>query len=239
MSVRRIAGWLCLALALPLSSSALVAQPTAATQEQVKAEPVRELSQLMAAFSRMPGLEARFVEEKRLGLLARPLTSQGRLFFARPGLLLRRVEQPQVSEVIITPDELRVKDASGEQKIDLSARPDVRPFVESLTWLLAGDEKALAGVYKIEFSPAPPAPPTTPNAAGPWQLTLTPKAEPLAHLIAHIRILGQGFVVSEIQVREKGGDETITRITSANPARKFAPSELTSLFGVKPKSSAK
>lgn len=228
MNVRRIAGLLCLMLAPPC---ALVAQPTAATQEQAKAEPVRELSQLMAAFSRMPGLEARFVEEKRLGLLARPLTSQGRLFFARPGLLLRRVEQPQVSEVIITPDELRVKDASGEQKIDLSARPDVRPFVESLTWLLAGDEKALAGVYKIEFAPS--------EAAGPWQLTLTPKAEPLAHLIAHIRIVGQGFVVSEIQVREKGGDETITRITSANPARKFAPSELTSLFGIKPKSSTK
>jgi outer membrane lipoprotein-sorting protein len=228
MSLRRIARLVCLALALP---GPLVAQPTAATLDQAKAEPVREISQLMAAFSRMSGLEARFVEEKRLGLLARPLTSQGRLFFARPGLLLRRVEQPQVSEVLITPRELRVKDASGEQKIDLSARPDVRPFVESLTWLLAGDEKALAGVYKIEFTPS--------DAAAPWQLTLTPKAEPLAHLIAHIRIVGQGFVVSEIQVRERGGDETITRITSADPARKFAPSELTSLFGIKPRSSGK
>src|SRR6185312_8153260 len=68
------------------------------------AEPVARLSQLMAAFSRMPGLEARFVEEKRIGMLARPLTSSGRLYFARPGLLLRRVEQPQQSEVIITPD---------------------------------------------------------------------------------------------------------------------------------------
>ena len=65
------------------------------------------------------------------------------------------------------------------------------------------------------------------------------KAEPLAHLIAHIRIVGQGLAVTEIQVREKGGDETITRIVEANPARKFAASELHSLFGIKPKPSAK
>lgn len=221
--------WVGLLLMLPVGITA--AQPTAAKVEQPQTEAIREVSQLMAAFSRMPGLEARFVEEKRLGLLARPLSSQGRLFFARPGLLLRRVEQPQPSEVIITPQELRTKDASGEQRIDLASRPDVRPFVESLTWLLAGDEKALAGVYKLEFTP--------PAAAGPWQLTLTPKAEPLAHLIAHIRILGQGLAVSEIQVREKGGDETITRIVEANPARKFAPSELQSLFGIASKPSAK
>ena len=144
---------------------------------------------------------------------------------------MRRVEQPQASEVVITPQELKLKDANGEQRIDLAARPDVRPFVESLTWLLAGDEKALSGVYKLEFTPS--------QAAEPWQLTLTPKAEPLAHLIAHIRIVGQGLAVREIQVREKGGDETITRIVEANPARKFAASELSSLFGIKPKPSAK
>jgi outer membrane lipoprotein-sorting protein len=209
------------------STGAQVVRAQAVTQTA----PVRELSQLMAAFSRMPGLEARFVEEKRLGLLARPLTSQGRLYFARPGLLLRRVEQPQVSEVVITPQELKLKYANGEQRIDLASRPDVRPFVESLTWLLAGDEKALASVYKLDFVPA--------QDQGAWQLTLTPKAEPLAHLIAHIRIVGQGLAVSEVQVREKGGDETVTRIVEANPARKFAPSELTSLFGVKSKTSPK
>lgn len=229
MSSLRSAAWLAWLVLLPVGFA--TAQPTAAKLEQARAEPVRELSQLMAAFARMPGLEARFVEEKRLGLLARPLSSQGRLFFARPGLLLRRVEQPQVSEVIITPHELKMKDASGEQRIDLAARPDVRPFVESLTWLLAGDEKALAGVYKLEFTPPPDA--------GLWQLTLTPKIEPLAHVIAQIRIVGQGLAVSEIQVREKGGDETITRIIEANPARTFAPSELRSLFGIKPKSSGK
>ena len=58
-------------------------------------------------------------------------------------------------------------------------------------------------------------------------------------MIAYIRVVGQGLAVSEIQVREKGGDETVTRIVEANPARKFAPDELTSLFGIKPSTSKK
>ena len=183
-----------------------------------------ELSQLMAAFSKMPGLEARFVETKRLGLLAQPLESRGRLYFARPGLLLRRVESPRRSELVITPKELKMRDEDGEQVIDLRARPDVRPFVESLTWLLAGDQKALSAVYSLQFERG--------DGHTPWQLTLTPKAEPLAHLIAFIRVIGTGLAVSEIRVQEKAGDETVTHIVEANPARTFQPAELQSLFGV-------
>lgn len=188
----------------------------------VRAQPAPDLPQLLAAFSRMPGLEARFVEKKRIGILAQPLESRGRLYFTRPGLLLRRVESPRRSEVVITPRELKLRDDSGEQSIDLRARPDVRPFVESLTWLLAGDQKALASVYTLAFE----------RTQGAWQLTLTPRAEPLSHLIAYVRVLGEGLAVREIQVREKSGDETVTEIVEANPSRKFEPAERKSLFGV-------
>lgn len=191
---------------------------------QLAAAESTDLNGLMNAFARMPGLEAGFVEEKHIGLLAQPLACRGRLFFARPGLLLRRVESPQRSEVVITPKELRMRDDAGEQTIDLRARPDIRPFIESLTWLLAGDQKALANVYSLEFKPA--------QGTEPWQLTLTPKVAPLDQLIAHIRVIGRGLAVSEIKVREKRGDETVTRITTANPARRFSAGELAQLFGV-------
>lgn len=198
----------------------LVARPRLTAAEST------DLQGLLGAFARMPGLEAGFVEEKHIGLLAQPLTSRGHLYFARPGLLLRRVESPQRSEVVITPKELRMRDDNGEQTIDLRSRPDVRPFIESLTWLLSGDQKALANVYGLDFKPA--------AGAEPWQLTLTPKVAPLDKLIAYIRVLGRGLAVSEIQVREKRGDETVTRITSANPERHFSTEELTKLFGVAP-----
>lgn len=184
------------------------------------------LESLLAAFSKMPGLEASFVEEKHIGLLAQPLSSRGKLFFARPGMLLRRTESPTRSELVITPKALRMRDDSGEQIIDLNSRPDVRPFVESLTWLLSGNRAALAKVYTLDFQPA--------HESNPWQLTLTPLVDPLKQLIATIRVRGKGLAVSEIEVREKRGDATVTRIESANPARQFSRVELSQLFGVTP-----
>jgi outer membrane lipoprotein-sorting protein len=182
---------------------------------------------LLAAFARMPGLEARFVEEKRLGLLAKPLESRGKLYFAKPSYLLRKVEAPTPSEVRITADSLRVKNADGEQTLDLRSRPDVRPFVESLTWLLSGNRKALASVYGIAFEPGP-------GHEGTWRVTLTPKGEPISKLIQHIRIAGRGLAVSQIEVRETSGDETVTRIVEANPNRRFDAAELRRLFGASP-----
>jgi outer membrane lipoprotein-sorting protein len=188
---------------------------------------LRDFGQLMAAFERMPGLEARFVEEKHIGLLARPLESRGQLFFTRPGLFLRRVERPSPSEVVINDKELILRDGAGEQRIDLGARAEIRPFVESMTWLLAGNQQALRSVYQIEFVPAVQG-----DSAATWSLVLTPKQDPIARLVASIRVLGRGLSVSEIQVHERGGDESVTRILDANPKRHFTRAELARLFGV-------
>jgi hypothetical protein len=184
----------------------------------------------MAAFSHMSGLSARFVEQKHIALLAQPIESRGHLYFARPGLFLRRVESPRASDVVISATELRLRDEDGEQRIDLGARPEVRPFAQSLLWLLSGDERALASVYDIAFQPE--------TERSPWTLTLTPKAEPISKLIAHMRVLGVGLRVDEIHVRELSGDESITRISEADPARRFSREEHRALFGVEPVASA-
>lgn len=182
-----------------------------------------DAASLLRAFSGMPGLEARFREEKHIALLARPLASEGRLFFTHPGLLLRRVETPRPSEVIINSERVVLRDASGEQALDLRARKDLRPFVESLTWILAGNQKALDGVYTVTFDPE--------RGKQPWQLTLKPKVEPLSRLIAHIRIQGSGYAVARIEVTETNGDSTLTTILDANPRRTFDAAERTKLFG--------
>jgi outer membrane lipoprotein-sorting protein len=215
----------CLSLvcALSLLTAALAAQAPAAN---AAAQPA-SFAVLLDAFAHMPGLEARFIEEKHLALLAEPLESRGRLFFAKPGMLLRRVEAPRRSEVVITQTELRMTDDDGEQSIDLRSRPDVRPFVESLTWLLAGNRKALAEVYAVAFEPA--------RADSPWRVTLTPKGGPIARLTQSTRMLGSGLAVSQIEVHETSGDQTVTRIVEANPARRFSADEMKQLFGPRPR----
>jgi hypothetical protein len=202
------------------------AQPSAQPASNRSSAQPASFDVLLDAFARMPGLEARFVEEKHLALLVQPLESRGRLFFAHPGLLLRRVEAPRRSDVVITPTELRMKDADGEQSIDLRSRNDIKPFVQSLTWLFAGDRKALAEMYAIAFEPA--------RDGAPWRVTLTPKNGPIARLIRSIVMLGSGLAVSQIEVHETSGDETVTRIVEANPARHFTRDEMQTLFGVGP-----
>ena len=182
-----------------------------------------ELDDLLGAFSKMSGLEARFVEEKKMQILAVPLRSEGRLYFAPPGYLLRRIERPQPSKVLITPNELLVDDGVRKEVIDLGARRDVRSFVSSFVSLLAGDKAALEAAYAITLEPLP---------ARRWQMALRPKSPPLSTIIREVRVTGEGLAVDEIRVFDTNGDQTTTRMLEVNPARRFNASERKALFGI-------
>ncbi len=181
------------------------------------------LDTLLSAFAKMDGLEAKFVEEKRMQLLKAPLWSEGRLYFAPPGYLLRQIDSPQPSRVLITPTALTVDDGSTREVIDLQVRRDVRSFVGSFVSLLAGDKDALTAAYQIRFVDA---------KDGAWRLDLAPKAAPLSDILKMVRVSGTGLSVEEIHVFDTNGDETITRMLEVNPKRRFDASERRGLFGI-------
>lgn len=187
------------------------------------AESPAKLDVLLSAFAQMKGLEGSFVEEKRLQLLKAPLLSRGRLYFSPPGYLLRRVESPQASSVLITPKTLTVDDGMTRQVIDLQARRDVRSFVGSFVSLLAGDKDALTSAYRIRV---------TEGRTGHWRMELTPKASPLSDIIREVRVGGTGLAVDEIHVFDTNGDETITRMIDVDPNRSFDTAERKALFGI-------
>ncbi|MGB8221761.1 MAG: outer membrane lipoprotein carrier protein LolA [Polyangiales bacterium] len=202
--------WLTILLAGAISS----AQST---------KPTVDLDSLLNAFAEMEGLEAQFVEEKRLALLKAPLVSRGRLYFARPGYLLRQIETPQPSKVLITPTTLTLEDGNTEETIDLTTRSDVRSFVASFVSLLAGDKGALTKIYRIEI---------TWTAPGQWRMELAPKAPPLSDLITKVWVTGSQLSVVEVHVFDTSGDDTITRMLNVNPERHFNASERKALFGI-------
>ncbi|MEM9195672.1 MAG: outer membrane lipoprotein carrier protein LolA, partial [Myxococcota bacterium] len=74
------------------------------------------LDRLLEGFSEMPGLSARFREEKRIALLAVPLRSEGEIHFAPPGKLLRRVNQPTESAALIEGDTLTLVSGGREER---------------------------------------------------------------------------------------------------------------------------
>lgn len=186
------------------------------------------VEELFAAFAKMEGLEARFEEEKHLALLAVPLKSRGRIYFLPPGHLARVVEEPEPSTLTISPTELRMSGRDGVETIDLRTSDDVRSFVTSLVHVFSGDREALRRAYEVTFS-------ISEEDELSWVLVLTPRKQPLSNVMRDLRLDGEGFAVTGIEIREPNGDRTTTRIVEADPARKFSAEEKDRLFGVAPR----
>ncbi len=207
----------CLSVVALLAASGAAAEPPPAA-------PRLTLDGLLNKLATMPGLEARFVERKHMKLLAKPLVSKGALYYTRPGYLARHVTAPKPVKMLITPRHLEISQGAGRQQIDLSARPDVKTFVESFARLLAGDKRALAGVYALKFT-------TTAEPTGRWTLQLTPKAATLRKLVSKLTVKGKSFAVASIRVDETSGDYAVTEISGADPGRRFTAAERKTLFG--------
>ncbi len=191
--------------------------------------------ELFTQLSTLTGLEATFVETKKMALLRVPLRSEGTLFYMRPGYLLRQVTQPKPSRVLITPDRLELTDTRGSRTMDLRSRPDVKLFVESFLKVLAGDRAALAEVFDIQFARITPSPPLQPAGAAPgleWTLTLTPKAAPLNHIVRKLTLSGSGFAVQRMEVLETKGDHATTELHVKSVGRSFSDEEKLNLFGI-------
>lgn len=200
------------------------------------AQEPQSASELFTKFATLTGLEATFVEVKKLALLKMPLQSEGTLYYLKPGYLLREVNKPKAARVLITPEKLELKDEQNARQIDLRSRPDVKLFVESFTKVLAGDERALAQGFNIHFTPRPSAPANPSDSV--WKLTLTPKTSPLDKLVTKLVLSGKGYAVERIDVFETKGDSSETTLRVTNIGRTFTDAEKQTLFGIGPTSAA-
>ncbi|MDG2150193.1 MAG: outer membrane lipoprotein carrier protein LolA [Planctomycetota bacterium] len=187
--------------------------------------PTLDAHALLEAFAEVQGLQANFEETKFLTLLSVPLKSSGKFYFFAPGILLRQVEKPESSALLIQPGELRMSHAGGTETIDLRQSDALRLFVTSLLQVFAGDEKHLADNYKIDFQVA--------ADSATWTLTLTPKAEPLTAMIRQLMLSGEEFTVETIEVWEPNGDRSVTRLTDVDAQRVFTAEEQLELFGIR------
>lgn len=188
--------------------------------------PPASFGELLAGFKGTTGLEARFEEEKYLALLAAPLRSSGRLFFAPPSILLRRVEKPRPQDILVTRNQVRISDESGEQTIDLDVRREVRPLVESLIWIFTGDLESLEQTYRVDYRVL-----AGPDGEGKrWQVRLEPRQAPLSLLVSELRVSGSGRAADTLELIETSGDRTLTRLFDVNPHRQFDAAERLELF---------
>jgi outer membrane lipoprotein-sorting protein len=179
------------------------------------------LSVLLTRLAQAPGVAAKFREEKRIQLLSEPLLSTGSVYFTKPPALLRRVDTPEPSRMLLANGKLELWDASGKRSFELSAHPAVRSLAESFLYVLSGDRKALENLYNMRFAG---------SAQTAWTLLLTPKSKALAQLIREIKLAGDGIRVRSMQLTEATGDSSLTTFSDVQTDRRFSADEKRQLF---------
>ena len=181
------------------------------------------LESLLEEFSGLPGLEARFREEKRIALLALPVRSEGRIWFAHPGRLMRRVTSPDPSAALIADGQLRMRSGGRTEELSIDTNPVLRGFDESFRAVLAGNRETLERFYEAELSP---------GEGDTWNLRLTPRNRDLARFVREIRMRGHGVSIDEMTMIEVNGDQTRTEFFEVNTSRRFSAAESRSVFRI-------
>ena len=179
------------------------------------------LERLLAGFASMTGMSARFVEEKQIALLARPIRSEGVLYFTAPGRLMRRVTSPTVSAALIEGDTLTFVGDGRREEIPISSNAVVGGFVSSFRHVLAGDRAALERAFTLRF-----------EALGGqrWRLRLLPRNADLRRFLTEMELVGEGARVETMVMREASGDLTTTTFSEVDTARRFTAAEARDLF---------
>ena len=179
-------------------------------------------AELLQSFRKVAALRAQFREEKRMALLAAPLTRTGTLYYEAPGRLAQHVATPAPSRLLIDGKRLETLDASGRSSVDLAQHPAVGALLGLILNLLGGDGSALGREATIQFV-------TSPKDRR-WTLELLPKTDLLRKLLRKMTCVGRGTTLETLTVLDASGDETVTRFSKVEFLPRFPPEERTRAF---------
>jgi outer membrane lipoprotein-sorting protein len=168
------------------------------------------LDQLMQALKAQPAARAQFVETKHLAILDSTLEVRGTLEFRAPDYLRRQQTQPQQQSFEVQGQTVTLeRPGQAPRQISLADYPPLAGFIDSLRAILAGDRAALERHYRLNLE----------GDAAAWDLKLTPRPGPLAQHVERLSLQGRHGGLTRIEVREAGGDRTVTELSSL-PARR-------------------
>ncbi len=182
-------------LCLTATAAFAAAPPTAASAEPA----FGQLFTLLAA--RRHG-HVPFTEVHEMAMLKEPLTSSGELFYDAPDRLEKRTLAPRAETLVLDHGVLTAQRGGHRHVLELTAYPQVVPFVESIRATLAGDEAALERYFSLDFQ----------GELAHWTLQLTPKDSAVAHTVKDITIEGERDVLHSVLIRQSDGDRSLITI---------------------------
>lgn len=194
----------------------------ALTPAPLRAEGSAGLDALLKEFSRVPGLSARFREEKRIALLRQPLVNEGTIHFAPPRTMARHVLSPTVSTLLIEGETMTVADRASRRTLDLRKEPLLASFVEAFLGVVSGERKALERHYRLSFE----------RLATGWALRLQPKGAAAQRAIVAITLEGNGVELRRLRVEERSGDTSETLFRDVDARHRYGRAERKRVFRI-------
>jgi outer membrane lipoprotein-sorting protein len=186
-----------LRLALALALAACLAPARA--QEDAK------LVELMQGLAQVKSARGNFVERKHLAMLDAPLQSSGTLSYTAPGRLEKHMLSPRRESLILDGDTLVIDNPETGQRrsFALQEHAVLWAFVESVRSTLTGDLATLRRFYEVRLE----------GDRAAWRLRLKPTEQRMRQVASEISVGGSGTWVGTIEIREAGGDRTVTHIS--------------------------
>lgn len=175
--------------------------------QMVAAAPL-DIGEIMRTLSQRTSSRANFVELKYIAALQQPLESSGELFFIAPARLEKFTAKPKSERLVLDGDKLQITRSNGRRMtLNVSDRPEVSGFVESVRSTLLGDRAALERYYALEAE----------GSTGDWRLQLTPKDDAMRKVISEIRMTGANEQLKSIEFKQADGDRSVMTITDERP----------------------
>jgi outer membrane lipoprotein-sorting protein len=157
------------------------------------------LDEVMALLAQRRQGEVKYVEEDYFKILDEPLKSSGVLVYRAPDHLEKKTLEPKAQSLILDGERLTVIRGHRTYRLDLSAYPQMLPFVDSIRDTLAGNERSLEQVFKVAFT----------GTLERWQLELVPRAKKVAREVSQVKIAGARDQIRSVEIEQTDGDRSV------------------------------
>jgi len=167
-------------------------------------------------------MSCKFSEEKHIALLAKPLTSNGVIYYDHDKGIARTTLAPKKQQVVLTKTALLIKSDKHTEEIPLDKTKDLKAFAMIFPSLLRGDRGELEKAFDIGLYG---------SDTDWWALTFAPKADTLKKLVRKVVVVGRKGDVVSLQIVEASGDTTDTRLTDFLKNGDVPAAEIATAFG--------
>ena len=161
-----------------------------------------DIAQLMDGLAQQKGGTAKFVEQKFLAVLDKPLVATGEMTYSAPDRLEKNTLTPKPERLTLDKDVLTLERDKQKFSINLANQPEALAFVDSIRGTLAGNRAALEKNYALHLS----------GTAEKWVLTMLPREQKIATLILRITVTGARQQMRSIEYLQADGDRSLLSI---------------------------